>query len=191
MALTDKLRDMTGTEIIGTKLRLIDTKLTGEVNFFNSGVLPTSSLARDRIDFVEIGKGFNELVKPCQRINPTLLNMPSGSLLLPPHCHPGGEIAYVAEGEYFDASILGTPMHTYPAGSIVFYGAFSTHRPLSRTGARIFYVPLDGIIFPGSSSELQTDDPQKLIDKMGKLSAPGPAIGYARMWMLNQAEDVS
>ena len=160
------------------------TEVTGTPQFFNSGIILTQSLARDRLDFVDFGKGFNELVKPGQRMNPTLLNMPSGSLSLPPHCHPGGEIAYLIDGEYFDADMSGKPIKSYTPGSIVVYGAFSTHRPLSKTGARIFYVPLDGILFPGKSPDLQADDMINLLRKMESAGAPPQALDYARSWML-------
>jgi len=162
-------------------------KVTGTDDFFNSGVLDCSKLSRDRMDFLDLGKVFGELVRPGRRLNPTLLNMPRDSLSLPPHCHPGGEIAYVVEGEYFDSDMKGNLIRNYGPGSIVVYGIYSTHRPLSKIGARIFYVPFDGIIFPGKSSELQAEDAISLLTKMQAFGspAPGEAIDYARSWMLN------
>ncbi|MEK6846697.1 MAG: cupin domain-containing protein [Nanoarchaeota archaeon] len=160
--------------------------ITGTDDFFNSGVLITAGMAADRLDFRDVGKGFSKHVEPGERINPTLLHMPSGSLSLPPHCHPGGEIAYVISGEYFDADMTGRPIRTYPVGSVVIYSAFSTHRPLSRDGARIFYVPLDGILFPSRSPEVQASDPEMLLGKMEAARAPEPALSYARGWLLRK-----
>ena len=157
---------------------------TGNPTFLNSGVLVTSHLPEDSFSYFDFGKSFTQFVKPVSRINPPFLNMPSDTLALPPHCHPGGEIAFVANGEYFDADISGKPIHNYSSGSIVVYGSFSTHRPLSKTGAKIFYVPLDGILFPGRLAELQADDPVKLLEKMESSGAPKPALDYARSWML-------
>ncbi len=160
------------------------TKVTGIILlFFNSGVLESSHVSRDKIDFTDIGKGLGDVIKQGPRANHTFLNMSPGSLQLPPHCHPGGEIATVLEGEYFDADISGNRIHSYGPGSIVIYGAFSTHRPLSETGARISYTTLDGILFPGKSMEIQSDDPINLLRKMESAGAPQGALNYARSWM--------
>jgi hypothetical protein len=160
-------------------------QLTGSNQFFNSGVLDTSALSRDRLDFIDMGRDFPDIVKSGERINPTMLNMPPNSFNLPPHCHPSGEIAYVADGEYFDALIDGRRNFTYTKGSVIIYGAFSTHRPLSEVGARIFYIPLDGIIFPGKNQEMQAEDTVSLLSKMQNAGAPPLALDYARSWMLS------
>ena len=94
-----------------------------------------------------------------------------------------GEIATVLDGEYFDADISGEVIHTYSKGSIVIYGAFSTHRPLSKTGGIVSYTTLDGIIFPGNSIEIQAEDPLELLKKMESKGAPQGALEYAKYWM--------
>ncbi len=161
---------------------LIDSDRIAPVYFFNSGskIIPEPKTGHDIVDF---GPQSHLAFLQGSRINPTLLTMPPLALTLPPHCHPGGEIAYVIEGEYFDANLKGSPIRSYPAGSLVAYGLFSTHRPLSRTGAKIFYIPFNGIVFPSRSQELSTDDPHNLVRKMKDLGAPLPALDYAREWM--------
>jgi len=91
------------------------------------------------------------------------------------HCHPGGELACVEAGEYFDADMQGNVLRTYPEGSIVFYKMGSTHRPLSLTGARLFYIPFDGIIFGKGAEDLM----QKMVDK----GVREEALQYALFWM--------
>ncbi|MGV8142586.1 MAG: hypothetical protein ACP5NS_03030 [Candidatus Pacearchaeota archaeon] len=167
MALTDRFKQVAGTP-----------------SFFNSGVLDISGLGRDRTNYVDIGKGFSELVKQGLRVNHTLLYMAPRSLSLPFHCHPGGEIATVIEGEYFDADQSGNRIQVYGPGSVVVYSAFSTHRPLSESGATISYTTLDGILFPGKSMEIQAGDMEKLLERMRSAQAPQSALDWASILAL-------
>ena len=90
-----------------------------------------------------------------------------------------GADARALEGEYFDGDMEGGVIHAYPAGSIVFYSQGSTHRPLSKEGARILYIPFDGIIFG--------KDPEDLARKMVKVGTGEEAVEYALQWMVPDA----
>ncbi|TDI46370.1 MAG: hypothetical protein E2P02_05230 [Acidobacteria bacterium] len=105
--------------------------------------------------------------------------MPKGCLQQGPHCHPGGEFSYVVEGEYFDGDMEGGVINTYPAGSVVFYSQGSTHRPLSKEGATILYIPFDGILFG--------KDPEDLARKMVKVGTAEEAVEYALQWMVTDS----
>ncbi len=98
-----------------------------------------------------------------------------------PHGHPGGEWAYVERGEYFDADMRGNPIKVYTQGSIVVYGQGSTHRPLSKDGARIFYIPFDGIVFG--------KDALDLAKKMKKMGTAAEAVEFALLWMVPDAKE--
>jgi hypothetical protein len=82
----------------------------------------------------------------------------------------------VVDGEYFDADMDGRVIESYPAGRVVFYSKGSTHRPLSKDGARILYIPFDGIVFG--------KDPEDLARKMVKVGTATEAFEYALRWMV-------
>lgn len=180
--LLERLEKITGLEKNSGVPLLIDSDKLMPVYFFNSGskIMPVQKTG---FDIIDLGPQSHLAFSQGSRINPTILTMSRDALHLPPHCHPGGEIAYVVQGEYFDANLNGLPIQTYDSGSLVVYGLFSTHRPLSRTGAKIFYIPFNGIVFPSKSQELSADDPYNLVRKMKDLGAPLPALEYAREWM--------
>jgi len=67
-------------------------------------------------------------------------------------------------------------VRSYSAGSAVFYNKGSTHRPLSIDGARVLYIPFDGIIFGKS--------PEDLVAKMHKVGTSEEALEYALHWMV-------
>ncbi len=162
---------------------------TGSPTFFNSGIFDVfrtgDSTSSTGNQFADLGREFTQqFLKPGPRFNHAYLKMPAGSLNLPPHCHPGGEIATVLEGGYFDADMHGNPIQAYSKGSIVIYGNFSTHRPLSGDGAVISYTTLDGILFPQNSNELVANSAQELLGKMEKLGAQKSSLEYARSWLL-------
>ena len=152
------------------------TRITGTQRFVNSGVGLTRKLDPDQLDFETLGDGFEDFFRQGPRISPTMLSMPENCLDQGPHCHPGGEFSYVVDGAYFDADMEGGVIETYPAGSVVFYSAGSTHRPLSRDGATILYIPFDGIVFG--------KDPADLARKMVKIGTASEALEYALSWMV-------
>lgn len=155
------------------------SQITGTERFVNSGVGLTRELDPAKIDFETLGDGFGEFFRQGSRIMPTMLSMPSNCLDQGPHCHPGGEFSYVVEGEYFDADMEGGVIESYPAGRVIFYSKGSTHRPLSKEGARILYIPFDGIVFG--------KDPQDLARKMVKVGTAEEALEYALTWMVPDA----
>ncbi len=155
------------------------SKITRTDAFVNSGVGLEQELDPSKIDFAVIRDNFRDFFRQGARISPTLLTMPKGCVQQGPHCHPGGEFSYVVEGEYFDGDMEGGVIHTYPAGSVVFYSQGSTHRPLSKEGARILYIPFDGIIFG--------KDPEDLAQKMVKAGTAEEAVEYALQWMVPDA----
>ena len=55
-------------------------------------------------------------------------------------------------------------------------GASSTHRPLSSDGAKILYIPFDGIVFG--------KNPEDLARKMVKVGTATEALEYALQWMV-------
>ena len=70
-------------------------------------------------------------------------------------------------------------IESYPAGRVVFYSQGSTHRPLSTDGAKILYIPFDGILFG--------KDPEDLARKMVKVGTAAEALEYALHWMVPDA----
>src|SRR3989344_1127708 len=95
-------------------------KTTGNDNYLNSGVRMSQVLNPSQLDFRTLASGFNEWTTASPRVTLTQLNMPKDCLNLGPHCHPGGELAVVTDGCYFDARIDGSKMWEYPKGSVVF-----------------------------------------------------------------------
>lgn len=152
---------------------------TGTKRFWNSGIGFNKELNVTALDFDAAGEGVAGYFSLGAKFMPTHLNMPENCLTQGPHCHPGGEFAYVVRGEYFDADMQGNPIQTYPAGTTVFYNKFSTHRPLSRTGADLLYMAFDGIVFG--------KNPEDLAGKMTKIGTPEEAVEYALTWMVLDA----
>jgi len=155
------------------------TQITGAENFVNSGVGLARELDPSKIDFDTFGENSQDFFRQGPRIMPTMLAMPPNCLVQGPHCHPGGEFSYVVEGEYFDADMDGAVIESYPAGRVVFYSQGSTHRPLSTDGAKILYIPFDGILFG--------KDPEDLARKMVKVGTAAEALEYALQWMVPDA----
>ena len=155
------------------------SKITRTDTFVNSGVGLDQELDASKIDYAVIGDSFQDFFRQGARISPTLLSMPKDCLQQGPHCHPGGEFSYVVDGEYFDGDMDGGVIHTYPAGSVVFYSQGSTHRPLSKEGATILYIPFDGILFG--------KDPEDLARKMVKVGTAEDAVEYALQWMVSDS----
>lgn len=171
------LHSITGTCIDKGIVRLIQTGEEIAPRFFNSGVGLDHDLSGNEIRFETAGKYASHFFRQGQKFNPTLLYLPPRTLKQQPHCHPGGEIAFVVSGSYFDAGMSGNALRgTYEEGDVVFYGKGSTHRPLSHTGAGIFYIPFDGILF--------ADTPSQLLDKMKAATCSDEALEYALHWML-------
>ncbi len=175
MNFLEGLSRVTGTEVRDGETSLIASELRGEPKFINSGVGLGKELDPETLDFDAVGEGFEGFFRQGPRIAPTLLTMPPGCLQQGPHCHPGGEFSYVVRGEYFDADMEGAVIETYPAGSVVFYAKGSSHRPLSSDGAKILYIPFDGLVFGRSVEELSR--------KMIKIGTAEEAVEYALRWM--------
>ena len=154
---------------------------TGTERYFNSGIGLRRPLDTTTLGFDAAGEGVAEWFSLGKKFMPTHLNMPANCFTQGPHCHPGGEFAYVVEGEYFDADMNGSPIRVYPAGTTVFYNQFSTHRPLSQTGANIIYIAFDGIVFGRN--------PEDLAGRMQKLGTPEEALEYALTWMIPKKEE--
>lgn len=152
------------------------SQVTGTDDFVNSGVGLDRVLDPSKIDFDAITDGFQNFFEQGPRIMPTMLAMPPQCLDQSPHCHPGGEFSYVVDGEYFDGDMDGGVIESYPAGRVIFYSKGSTHRPLSSDGARILYIPFDGIVFG--------KDPADLARKMVKVGTATEALEYALQWMV-------
>ena len=182
MGFVEKLTDLTGSELVDGELSLIDRTLAGVPKFINSGVGLRKLLDRTRLSFetaFDPGEE-NDFFRQGRRFNPTHLVMPPNCLDQGPHFHPGGEFSYVVSGEYFDADLEGNVLRVYPAGTTIFYAKGSSHRPLSREGAEILYIPFDGIVFGA--------DPRDLARRMVKLGTAQEAIEYALLWMLPDPE---
>lgn len=176
MGFYDNLTHITGIEEVDGIARLIGETPFGQIKFHNSGIGLWQLLDRSKLDYKMAGDESAGYFRQGKRFNPTILNMPVNCLDQVPHCHPGGEFAYVVQGEYFDADMEGEVICSYPAGSVVFYNIFSTHRPLSRDGAQILYIPFDGIVFG--------KDPLDLANKMIKVGTTPAALEYAMTWMV-------
>ena len=180
MGFIDNLTDITGTQEVDGVVQVIDRKIVGNPKYVNSGVGLRRELDRGKLDFEFLydpkGDSTPNYFRSGQRFNPTHLNMPANCLDQGPHSHPGGEFSYVIDGEYFDGDMEGKVVRTYPAGSTVFYAQGSSHRPLSRDGANILYIPFDGIVFGKSADDLAR--------KMIKIGTAGEAVEYALMWMI-------
>jgi len=176
MKFLDGFSRITGTERRDGETCLIASELGGEPVFINSGLGLGRELDDDKLDFDAVGEGFEEFFGQGPRLKPTLLTMPAGCVDQGPHCHPGGEFSYVVRGEYFDADMGGGVIETYPAGSVVFYARGSSHRPLSSDGAKILYIPFDGILFGRNAEDLAR--------KMVKVGTAAEAVEYALQWMV-------
>lgn len=177
------LTDTTGLEEVKGIIKLIDRTLTGTLLFLNSGVGLTEPLSREnKPTYQSVGAYSANYFRQGPRFTYTQLHLPPNTLDQPPHCHPGGEIALVLAGEYFDADMQGNPLRTYKQGSRIFYPKGSTHRPLSHTGADIDYTTFDGIVFG-----------ENLVDLMGKMERlpkiDDQALEFAILWMVPDPEE--
>ena len=180
MGFIENLTEVTGTQEVDGVVQLVDRVIVGRPKYVNSGVGLRRELDRGTLDFEFSynlgGDSAPDYFRQGQRFNPTHLNMPANCLDQGPHGHPGGEFSYVIEGEYFDGDMEGKVVRVYPAGSTVFYRQGSSHRPLSRDGANILYIPFDGIVFGKSAEDLAR--------KMVKIGTAEEAVEYALMWMI-------
>ena len=176
------LRQLTGLERVEqAEVALISGNYRGMPLFVNSGVGLTGELDPTLLaENFDRTRGLAEFVRQGGKLSATHLRMPRGCITQGPHMHPGGEISYVIGGEYFDGDMDGKVIQRYPAGSIVFYAAGSTHRPLSRDGAEIFYVSLDGIVFGNDANDLIG----KMIRGKEKFKTPDEAVEFALRWMI-------
>ena len=153
---------------------------TGTEKYVNSGIGVKKPLDRTKLDYNQVAAGFDGFFRPGPRIGVYHLYMPQNCLNMGPHMHPGGELAFVIDGEYFDADMNGGVLRAYPRGSTVFYQAGSTHRPLSRDGSEIFYVAFDGIVFGKDAIDLMM--------KIKRAEAPEDTVEYALQWMFTPEE---
>ncbi len=180
MSFLENLEDVTGTEEQDGIVTLIGREIPEKPRFLNSGRMRLARLDENEFGYQPLfdlrSDNPNHLFRPDEKFNPALLRMPRNYINQKPHCHKGGEFAYVIDGEYFDADMEGSPLVVYPSGSIVFYPRFSTHRPESREGALLFYIPFDGITFG--------ENPEDLARKMVRLGTTEEALEFALMWMV-------
>lgn len=178
------LADITGLEEQGGLSRLIDRTVTGNLRFLNSGIGLSQSLpSSDKPSFQSIGRYAHNYFRQGDRFTYTQLRLPPDTFDQQPHCHPGGEIAIVRRGMYFDADMDGKPLRVYPEGTRVFYPKGSTHRPLSgHEGADIDYIAFDGIVFG--------ETPSRLLVSMARLpKIADEALEYAFEWMTQSAPE--
>ncbi|MBS3152589.1 hypothetical protein J4230_04225 [Candidatus Woesearchaeota archaeon] len=176
MSFIEDLSDVTGTEEVSGVVRLIDREIVGSSKFINSGVSLKRKLDESILDFDSTSNNIYDYFSFGSRFRPTRLNMPRNYLGGKPHFHPGGELAYVYDGAYFDADMEGNPIRVYLKGSVIFYPRGSTHRHLSRNGAELLYIPFNGTIFG--------DNAEDLVNKMVRFSTPQEALEYALLWMV-------
>ena len=182
MGFIHTLAKVTGTQRRDAHVELINgATAAGEYRFFNSGVGLRQELDKAKLVFEAAGEGVGDFFKQGPKFNPTHLNLPANCLSQGPHGHPGGEFSYVIDGGYFDADMEGRVIREYPTGSVVFYAQWSTHRPLSRDGADILYLPFDGIVFGKDAADLAK--------KMFKIGTKEEALEYALMWMIPDAAE--
>ena len=161
---------------------------TGTDDFTNSGVKRLQVLSQGLLDFRTIAFGFDEWAQAGPRVTLTQLNMPVNCVNLGPHCHPKGELSVVLEGAYFDARMDCSVMQEYPQGTVGFYNQWSTHRPLSHTGAKIIYFTFDGLIIP-NKGEMSPTVHLQVLEKMAELRAPKDAVAYALSWMVRTEDE--
>ena len=184
MRFLEKLVDITGTQQSAQGIVLIEHGVTGTAKYINSGLWNHGELEKGKLDYREL---FGKVDQPINffrqgpRINLDVLNMPANCLDQGPHCHPGGEFAYIKSGEYWDADMNGRPIRIYDEGSIVCYAQGSSHRPLSEVGAEIFYLQFDGIVFG--------KDALDLAKKMKKIGTQEEALEFALLWMIPDKQE--
>ena len=160
----------------------LDSQGSKEIfRYLNSGIGLSGQLKKTQLAFEQAGEGADSFFQMGKRFNPTKLNMPPNCLDQGPHCHPGGEWAYVVDGEYFDANMEGRLLQHYCKGNTIFYNKGSTHRPLSITGAALLYIPFDGIVFG--------KDAEDLARKMMKIGTAQEALEYALSWMTKDKKE--
>src|SRR3989338_8521499 len=87
---------------------------TGTENYVNSGIGQKKQLDRTKLDYNQTGAGFDEFFRLGPKIASYNLFMPQNCLNMGPHMHHGGELAFVIDGEYFDADMRGEILRTYP-----------------------------------------------------------------------------
>ena len=155
---------------------------TGTDDYVNSGVVTSKELDWGTLDFQVVAHGFNDSLSISPKITATRLHMPARCDNLGPHVHPGGELAYVVNGSYYDAAMDGNVLERYDPGSTVFYNKWSTHRPLSEEGAELFYLTFDGIIIP-NHGVMHDDAGIKIATKMAELNTPEDAVEYGLQFL--------
>ncbi len=177
------------------------TYSTGNSDFINSGVVPRMQPPAGRLKLdVTYFDLSTFLGAPTKRGYMASLTMPPDTRDVAPHFHPGGEIARVLEGSYFDADMGGVPIIgnnglplVYTKGMVVVSTQWSNHMPWSNEGAVLEYftpgglvsMNRDGMIPEGMS--LQTVA-EKTIEAAAKAQAPPDALRYAIGWMINPGQ---
>ncbi|GEM_PF-6826885 len=165
-----------------TSPSLIHASVTGDLLFLNSGVGLFDSLPAQRFRetpktvYQSVGAFATNYFRQGQKLTFIRAYLcPEDTE--PAHFHPGGEIAMVRAGEYFDADLEGTVIRSYLQGSVIFYPKGSIHRPLTRDGALVEYITFDGLV--------KGKDPEDLLTKMrGNSKIPEEALEYALLWMV-------
>ena|SRR3989344_4886124 len=181
------LTNITGLEERDGLSYLLHTGVNnGKLLFLNSGVwlpesFPLQSLIESKTAYQTIGTFATNYFRQGSRLTFTTAYLGPADPE-PPHFHPGGEIAFVRAGEYFDADMDGTCLRTYTEGSKIFYPKGSTHRPLTRDGAYVEFLTFDGIVSGKDAQELLTK--MKHVPRTDEL-----ALEFALLWMVPDEEE--
>ncbi|MBS3145129.1 hypothetical protein J4208_06115 [Candidatus Woesearchaeota archaeon] len=181
------LTEITGLEKKDGLLCLLYPKFSGKIHFLNSGVGLTEDFPVQQFRqppktlYQSVGLFATNYFRQGPKLNIARACLAPEDPE-PPHFHPGGEIAKVLVGEYFDADLDGNPFRFYQQGSTVFYSKGSTHRPLTRDGALVEYITFDGLV-EGKNAE----DLLRLMQATPKTS--DEALAYALLWMVPDEEE--
>lgn len=154
---------------------------TGTDKFINSGVIRRKEMSFEGGKVLLGTHGFREFSRSGDKGYDALLTL-NPHYDQPPHLHPGGELAVVLKGMYFDGNMEGEEIEEYGEGATIWYNQFSTHRPLTGSeSAHIYYVSFAGIIMK--------DSPRELIKKAKEIKAPEDALDHMLEWMITNPKE--
>ncbi len=160
---------------------------TGTERYVNSGVISRKEKTFQGAKVLLGVHGFREFTEPGDFGYDAILTL-DPNYTNPPHIHPGGELAVILNGMYFDGNNNGDPLHEYPEGTTVWYNKFSIHRPMTGVeGVRLYYVSFNGFVEKTPLIELlkkakQLKAPEDAMDNMLRWAAPDdPRLRQALM----------
>ena len=185
MAFIDGLAQVTGTEEREGGIVLIGSERQGSVRYLNSGVVVLIPFELPSKSKVSIGGKEIELQSGV-RSSITDLEMHPEDPPENPHIHVRQELILVNDGSFFDADVNGNPLRTYKKGDKIWYGPFSSHRPVTTEGADLTYITLDGMIRKEGDF-----DPRVLLTKAKRagMQSNMDAVEFALLWMVTDESD--